>query len=58
MILQNKTGQRNLTAHDFEGRKLMYRLQTYKKKVTNNENSPRPGPNVPYVIAAITTWKY
>ena len=49
MILQNKTGQRNSTANDFEGGKWPHRLHTYYKKVTTIEILVRPGPDVPYV---------
>ena len=47
MILQNKTGQRNSTANDFEGGKWPHRLHTYYKKVTTIEILARPGPDVP-----------
>ena len=50
MILQNKTGQRNSTANDFEGGKWPHRLHTYYKKVTTIEILVRPGPDVPYVL--------
>ena len=49
MILQNKTGQRNLTANDLVEIWGPHQLHTYKKKVTTIEIFPRPGPNVPYV---------